>query len=103
MKIKIPLLTNSKSSFTPFITENLYQTLRKFLPPTEKDNRSIHFADFPAVNEKYFDPEIERQVRRMQAVIELTRTLREKYQPSLKVRALFQIYATLTQPENRCH
>jgi isoleucyl-tRNA synthetase len=81
-----------KSSFTPFITENLYQTLRKFLPPTEKDNRSIHFVDFPTVNEKYFDPEIERQVRRMQAVIELTRTLREKYQPSLKVQSLFLLY-----------
>lgn len=101
MKVKIPLLTDSKSSFTPFITENLYQTLRKFLPPTEKDNRSIHFVDFPAVNEKYFDPEIERQVRRMQAVIELTRTLREKHQPSLKVRTLFLSCATLTQLRNR--
>jgi len=89
VKIGAPLLTDSKSSFTPFITENLYQTLRTFLPPSEKDNRSIHFVDFPAVNEKYFDPEIERQVRRMQAVIELTRTLREKYQPSLKVQNLF--------------
>lgn len=89
MKIWVPLLTDSKSSFTPFITENLYQTLRKFLPPNEKDNRSIHFVDFPAVNEKYFDPEIERQVRRMQAVIELTRTLREKHQPSLKVGLYF--------------
>ena len=85
----IPSLTDHKSSFTPFITENLYQTLRKFLPPTEKDNRSIHFVDFPTVNENYFDPEIERQVRRMQAVIELTRTLREKYQSSLKVQSLF--------------
>jgi len=48
-------------------------------------------VDFPTVNEKYFDPEIERQVRRMQAVIELTRTLREKHQPSLKVRTLISI------------
>jgi isoleucyl-tRNA synthetase len=100
--MKVPVLTDPKSSFTPFITENLYQTLRRFLPPTNKDNRSIHFVDFPDVNEKYFDPEIERQVRRMQAIIELTRTLREKYQPSLKVRFVY-ILSSLTQLGNRYH
>ncbi|KIM26940.1 hypothetical protein M408DRAFT_175402 [Serendipita vermifera MAFF 305830] len=78
-------LCKTMSSFTPFITESLYQTLRKFLPPCETDNRSIHFLDFPTVREEYFDPDIERQVTRMQAIIELTRTLREKHQPSLKV------------------
>ncbi|KAG8796737.1 isoleucine--tRNA ligase, partial [Serendipita sp. 399] len=78
-------LCKTMSSFTPFITESLYQTLRKYLPPSEKDNRSVHFLDFPTVREDYFNPDIERQVKRMQSIIELTRTLREKYQPSLKV------------------
>jgi isoleucyl-tRNA synthetase len=59
--------------------------LRKFLPATEKDDRSVHFLDFPEVREEYFDPEIERQVNRMQTIIDLARTLREKHQPSLKV------------------
>ncbi|CAG8691539.1 2174_t:CDS:2, partial [Acaulospora colombiana] len=73
------------SSFTPFVTESLYQTLRKYMVSTQKDERSVHFLDFPTVREEYFDPDIERQVKRMQTIIELTRSLREKHQPSLKV------------------
>lgn len=40
---------------------------------------------FPEVNETYFDEDIERQVKRMQTVIELTRVLRERHSLSLKV------------------
>ncbi|CAG7850652.1 Isoleucine--tRNA ligase, cytoplasmic; AltName: Full=Isoleucyl-tRNA synthetase; Short=IleRS [Serendipita indica DSM 11827] len=78
-------LCKTMSSFTPFLTESLYQTLRKFLPSSQKDERSVHFLDFPTVREEYFNPDIERQVKRMQTIIELTRTVREKHQPSLKI------------------
>lgn len=74
------------------MTESIYQSLRPFFPEdtTGADTRSIHFLAFPAVNEQYFDPAIEQQVARMQAVIELTRYVREKNTLSLKVRsALF--------------
>jgi isoleucyl-tRNA synthetase len=66
----------------------MYQTLKKFVPKDESvvDDRSIHFLDFPTVREEYFDPEIERSVGRMQAVIELGRTIRERKTISLKVR-----------------
>jgi len=37
------------------------------------------------VKEEYFDPTIERQVKRMQTVIELTRNIRERNNLSLKV------------------
>jgi isoleucyl-tRNA synthetase len=37
------------------------------------------------VKEEYFDEDIERQVRRMQTVIELARNIREKHNSSLKV------------------
>lgn len=37
------------------------------------------------MKEEYFDPAIERQVKRMQAIIELTRTVRERHSLSLKV------------------
>jgi isoleucyl-tRNA synthetase len=47
--------------------------------------RSVHFLSFPEVKEEYFDEEIERQVKRMQTVIELTRNIREKNNLSLKV------------------
>ena len=40
---------------------------------------------FPEVKEEYFDEVIERQVKRMQTVIELTRVLRERHNLSLKV------------------
>lgn len=39
---------------------------------------------FPEVKEEYFDVDIERRVKRMQTVIELTRVLRERHNLSLK-------------------
>lgn len=79
-------LCRTMASYTPFMTENIYQALRPFIPedPTLPDTRSIHFLSFPEVKEEYFDVDIERQVKRMQAVIELTRYLREKNNLSLK-------------------
>lgn len=67
------------SSFTPFLTENLYQGLRPFLPDTKSDHdpRSIHFLPFPEVRGEYLDPVIQRQFAALQAVIDLTRTVRE--------------------------
>ncbi|EGN99871.1 hypothetical protein SERLA73DRAFT_88601 [Serpula lacrymans var. lacrymans S7.3] len=79
-------LCRTMSSYTPFLTENVYQSLRQFIPedPSVPDSRSIHFLSFPEVKEEYFDVVIERQVLRMQAVIELTRNIREKNNLSLK-------------------
>ena len=81
-------LTARQSSYTPFMTENIYQALRPFIPEdlSLPDTRSVHFLSFPEVKEEYFDSDIERQVKRMQSVIELTRYLREKNNLSLKVR-----------------
>ncbi|KAI8069294.1 isoleucyl-tRNA synthetase [Gongronella butleri] len=79
-------LCKTMAPFTPYLTENMYQSLKKFMPKdaSVKDDRSIHFLDFPTVREEYFDPEIERSVGRMQAVIELGRTIRERKTISLK-------------------
>ncbi|KAI8326453.1 isoleucyl-tRNA synthetase [Martensiomyces pterosporus] len=73
--------------FTPFITENMYQTLKEFLPAGffgEGDSRSLHFVPFPEVRAEYFDTAIERAMSRMQAVIELGRAVRERNNISLK-------------------
>lgn len=43
---------------------------------------------FPDAKEEYFDEVIERQVKRMQIVIDLTRYIREKNNLSLKVRVI---------------
>ncbi|CAL1707664.1 unnamed protein product [Somion occarium] len=79
-------LCRTMSSYTPFLTENIYQSLREFIPEdaVAGDTRSIHFLLFPEVKEEYFDAVIERQVRRMQTVIELTRNIRERHNLSLK-------------------
>ena len=79
------------SSFTPFITENLYQGLRKFMPPSSsadpdtEDRRSVHFLLFPSVKEEYLDPVIQRRFSALQSVIELGRALREKNNLPLRV------------------
>src|SRR5258708_7062804 len=83
-----------QSSYTPFLTENLYQSLREYIPSSVdlgKDSRSIHFLSFPEVKEEYFDSAIELQVKRMQSVIELSRGLREKHSISLKVSLLLLV------------
>jgi isoleucyl-tRNA synthetase len=79
-------LCSTMAPFTPFLVENMYQNLKNFAPkkPNVVDDRSIHFLDFPTVREEYFDPEIERAVGRMQSVIELGRTIRERKNLSLK-------------------
>ncbi|TFY57073.1 hypothetical protein EVJ58_g7246 [Rhodofomes roseus] len=78
-------LCRTMSSYTPFLTENLYQALRPFIPEDPNaEVRSIHFLAFPEVKEEYFDAVIERQVKRMQSVIELTRNIRERHNLSLK-------------------
>jgi len=61
--------------------------LRQYIPedPKAGDTRSVHFLLFPEVKQEYFDPVIERQVRRMQTIIELTRNIRERHNLSLKV------------------
>ncbi|RIA79525.1 isoleucyl-tRNA synthetase [Glomus cerebriforme] len=79
-------LCRSMAAFTPFLTEYLYQSLRKYIPSSNsnEDVRSVHFLSFPEVREEYFDLEIERIVSRMQAVIEMGRYIREKKTIGLK-------------------
>ncbi|KAJ2682155.1 isoleucine--tRNA ligase, partial [Coemansia spiralis] len=73
--------------FTPFLTETMYQSLKAHIPAGffEGDARSVHFVPFPEVREEYFDADIERAMARMQAVIELGRTIRERNNLSLKM------------------
>ncbi|KAE8219700.1 hypothetical protein CF326_g8898, partial [Tilletia indica] len=77
------------SSFTPFLTENIYQGLRPFLSPQEEsdknDYRSLHFLSFPTVREDYIDEVILRRFSALQSVTELVRTLRERNLLPLRV------------------
>ncbi|OCF60579.1 isoleucine-tRNA ligase [Kwoniella mangroviensis CBS 10435] len=76
------------SSFTPFTSETVYQALRPTSPApkdTNQDVRSIHFLPFPSVRQEYFDLVIERQVKRMRAVIDLGRLIRDRKTLKVKI------------------
>lgn len=73
-------LSLTMSSFTPFTSEMVYQSLLATTPAPKdgSDVRSVHFLLFPSAREEYFDPVIERQVQRLKSVIELGRAIRDK-------------------------
>ena len=77
-------LCKTMAIFTPYLAESIYQNLKAALPPSADDIRSVHFLAFPLVKESYFNPSIERMVSRMQVVIELGRTIRERRNVALK-------------------
>ena len=75
-------------SFTPFTSEAVYQSLRATSPAPKDPNqdvRSVHFLPFPSVHTEYLDPVIERQVRRLKAVIDLGRSIRDKHMLKVKM------------------
>jgi isoleucyl-tRNA synthetase len=80
-------LCRGLAPFTPFITENIYLRILPYIPQKlrAEDDRSIHFLPFPEVREELFDEVVERQVKRMQAVIELGRICRDRANKGLKI------------------
>ncbi len=73
-------IIRSLAPFAPFISDKIYGLLLPFVPSSlrSEDHRSIHFSQFPVAKEKYFNEVIERRVSRMQNIIELGRTARER-------------------------
>ena len=61
----------------PFITEKLYQNLKK-LRPSSKNDGSIHFQMIPEVDQSLISEEIEEAVANMTNVIKLARTIRDQ-------------------------
>lgn len=71
------------SPFTPFLTETMYQNMRRVLGPDAP--QSIHFLDIPAVvPTQSGDAQIQASVHRMQKVIDLGRVIRERHQRPTK-------------------
>lgn len=73
-------LVRGLAPFTPFLTDNIYLRLLPHIPESIRgeDSRSVHFLPFPEVREELFDEVVERRVSRMQKVIDLARTSRER-------------------------
>ena len=64
--------------FTPFLTEFMFQRLRKLLPPTKAVNESIHYEMMPDPCLRLINQDIEKAVSCMQTVIELGRIVRDR-------------------------
>eukprot|EP00928_Gymnodinium_smaydae_P037580 TRINITY_DN26063_c0_g1_i1.p1 TRINITY_DN26063_c0_g1~~TRINITY_DN26063_c0_g1_i1.p1 ORF type:complete len:906 (-),score=179.79 TRINITY_DN26063_c0_g1_i1:42-2378(-) len=63
----------------PFITELMYQNIARALPQTHAMNaRSVHFVMIPEADSGALSPEVSLAVERLQTVIELGRTCRER-------------------------
>jgi isoleucyl-tRNA synthetase len=72
------------SPFIPFMTEHMYQRLSQLLPDSERQ-QSIHYCMIPKPDDSMLNPIIERQVERLQAVVELTRVMRDRNNIPLKM------------------
>jgi valyl-tRNA synthetase len=59
--------------FMPFITEELWQSLKQRLPEGSLDSASIIIASYPVTNKKFIDAEAEAV---MESVIEIIRSIR---------------------------
>jgi len=71
--------------FTPFLTETMYQQLRKKVPALGgKDQASVHYLMLPVARQELINEDIERAVGRMQAVVDLGRVLRDRKTMPLK-------------------
>jgi isoleucyl-tRNA synthetase len=75
------LLTISKliAPFTPFIAEDIYQTLKK-----SNSKESVHLEDYPFKDETKIDSELEKRMLFVIDIVELGRAARKKAQ--IKVR-----------------
>lgn len=86
-------MTVLMAPFTPFLTEFLYQQLRRLHPNFNKPGlapdalgaaESVHYLQLPAYDKDRLDEAIEEQMTTLQTVIEIGRVLRERKTISLK-------------------
>lgn len=69
--------------FTPFFVEFMYQNLKRVLPASQQAD-SVHYLMIPQEDASLVNDSIERSVSRMQSVIELGRTARDKRKITMK-------------------
>lgn len=83
------------SSLAPFLAEDMYLRLK-----TAGEPESIHLCDFPAVDERQIDKDLERKMDSAQKIVSLARFLREK--SKIKVRQpLRRILVPVNNPQER--
>ncbi|KAG0726115.1 Isoleucine--tRNA ligase, cytoplasmic [Chionoecetes opilio] len=73
--------------FTPFITETMYQNLKKVVEPGalgQGDTGSVHYLSVPQPIEALMSPQTEASVTLLQSVVELGRYLRDRHNLPLR-------------------
>ncbi|OUC41766.1 putative isoleucine--tRNA ligase [Trichinella nativa] len=75
------LLVRLMASFTPFITEMMWQRLKTVLDPLAelKPEDSIHYVKIPDVDRSMIDEDVENHVITMQSVVEVARVIRDRH------------------------
>ncbi|MEM6583724.1 MAG: isoleucine--tRNA ligase, partial [Pseudomonadota bacterium] len=69
-------LSVSMAPFTPFLSESIYQSLRRYLP--EDSPESVHLCRYPEAQQELIQPLLEQAVNRMQHIILLGRQKRNQ-------------------------
>uniref|UniRef100_H2Z862 isoleucine--tRNA ligase n=1 Tax=Ciona savignyi TaxID=51511 RepID=H2Z862_CIOSA len=70
-------ITKTMAPFTPFLTEHMYQNLKRIVPGL-KSVDSVHYNMMSQPVESLISVKIEKAVSRMQSVIELARVIRDR-------------------------
>lgn len=85
----------------PFVAEMLYQHIKPLLP-AEHQVDSVHYLMLPDVNESLDDPELERCMSRMIAIVDLVRVLRDRMAIPIKrpVRQIVVVHPESTYLED---
>jgi len=96
----LPLLVNilEKSlrllhPFMPFVTEELWQSLKERLPDKDQMPTSIMIAAYPMVSDKAFAPEAERVMDSVIEIIRSIRNVRAQYKTKLTKWIEARVYA----------
>ncbi len=80
------LLTLSRimAPFAPFLSDEVYQNLKRALPASQQ-KESVHLDDYPSADPRFLNPDLEKAVARMDALVMLGRNLREKIRVKTKI------------------
>lgn len=77
-------LSQAMAPFAPFLSENLYQSLKELSGVDQPKPRSVHLCDYPQADEGSMQPLLEEAVARMQQVVLLGRKKREEVKINLR-------------------
>ena len=79
----------------PFVAEELYQNLELSVFPNSAS--SVHLRDYPEVNEKFIDADLETKMAFIQTVVKLGRVLRND--KNIKIRQPLQSVTIVSNQE----